>query len=181
MEVKLRDLDRNSDDSKVFNDMKGPSLSVALSPNADYLACSSGDGKLRIWNTKTSQLVHEIACVPKANSFFTAKQLCRVDFEPICGKHLAYPLENAIVLLNTFDWSEICQLKSDEIEAPITTLQYSPCGEYIAAATSKGEFVIWELDSKQFKISKHEQNIGICALMWNPKGKQWKFNTLTRF
>lgn len=171
MEVKVRDLDKSLDESIVFK-TEGPCLSVALSPKAEYLACSSGDKKLRIFNTSNKELLHEIECFPKVNSFFNTELLCRIDFEPKIGKHLAYPLDKTIVLLNTFDWTEMCKLSCEEVEAPFTTLQYSPGGSHLAAATTKGEFVVWDLDSRQYEISQNDQKMSICTLMWNPKGKK---------
>lgn len=77
MEVKLRNLQKESREVKTFDGAEGPCLSVAICPNSKYLASASGDMKLRIWDIETSNLVHESTCFPKVNSFANAKVLCK--------------------------------------------------------------------------------------------------------
>lgn len=76
MEVKLRHLDRENKEVKIFNGAEGPCLSVAICPNSQFLASASGDTKLRIWDIESKNLVQEIRCFPKVNSFANAKVLC---------------------------------------------------------------------------------------------------------
>lgn len=80
MEVKLRNLEKGNKEVKIFDGADGPCLSVAICPNSKYLASASGDSKLRIWDIESSNLVHEIMCFPKVNSFANAKVLCKFHF-----------------------------------------------------------------------------------------------------
>ncbi|KAJ8931899.1 hypothetical protein NQ314_015168 [Rhamnusium bicolor] len=94
-----------------------------------------------------------------------------MDFEPINGKYLAYPDKNAVVLLNTDDWSQTSTLSCNEVSSSYSIVQYSPCGKYILATTEEGDFVLWQVFSETvMNISKHQKSIAICGLMWNPKG-----------
>ncbi|KAH1012098.1 WD repeat and HMG-box DNA-binding protein 1 [Dendroctonus ponderosae] len=169
MSVTLMDLDTSV--AKIsLSDLGAPCLSVAICPNAAKLAASTGDGKLRIWDVESYSLLKEISCFPKVNSFANAKNLCRLDFEPKHGELLAYPLKNVVKLLNTTTWAEE-ELKCPEVDADFSVLQYSSCGKYLAAASLKGDFVIWEtLKKTVFQTSKHDASNAICGLMWNPKG-----------
>lgn len=65
-------------DTTDFTGINGPSLSVAICPKTKYLAASSGDTYLRVWNVEDKKIVKEIKCVPKVNSFMNAKSLCKV-------------------------------------------------------------------------------------------------------
>lgn len=77
MEIKLRNLELENREVKVFDGHNGPCLSVAICPHSKFLASASGDGKLRIWDIESSNLLHEIVCFPKVNSFANAKVLCK--------------------------------------------------------------------------------------------------------
>ncbi|XP_050293758.1 WD repeat and HMG-box DNA-binding protein 1 [Anthonomus grandis grandis] len=169
MEILVMDLDtcciKNS-----FKDLGAPCLSVALCPHGKKLAASLGDGNLKVWDVDSGDLLKEITCFPKVNSFANAKNLCRLDFEPNNGTFLAYPLNNTIKLLNTVTWNDET-LSCENISADFSIVQYSSCGKYLAAATVEGDFVIWETCSnKVLKVSKHESSKAVCGLMWNPKG-----------
>lgn len=76
MEVKLKNLEPDNREVKIFDGAEGPCLSVAICPNSKFLASASGDTKLRIWDIESKNLVHESSCFPKVNSFANAKVLC---------------------------------------------------------------------------------------------------------
>nr|XP_023016671.1 WD repeat and HMG-box DNA-binding protein 1 [Leptinotarsa decemlineata] len=171
MEVKLIDLGRTDKECKKFEGLSGPCLSVALNSKSKMIAAASGDSKLRVWDIDTSTLLKEISCFPKVNSFSNAKLLCRIDFESRKGKKLAYPNNNTVIILNVEDWSVDATLSCGEVSAPYSIVQYSPCGKYILATSSEGDFVIWDTASQDVSIvSKHEKSVAVCGLMWNPKG-----------
>ncbi|CAH1988154.1 unnamed protein product [Acanthoscelides obtectus] len=176
MEVKLVDAGNTSRDVTVFDGLEGPCLSVAICPRSKFLAASSGDTKMRVWNIETKAIVKEISCSPKANSFENAKTLCRMDFEPSEGKMLVYPIKNTLVVLNVESWSEVTTLICQEVDASYSIVKYSPCGRYIMGATDKGDFVLWDTITENLvNVSKHEKNVAVCGLAWNPKGKMFFF------
>lgn len=76
MEAKICNLDGGAP-LFVMSEHKGPVLSVAICPHMKYSATASGDGVLRIWDIDTQKVVKEVACVPKINTFFAAKTLCK--------------------------------------------------------------------------------------------------------
>ncbi|XP_076266866.1 chromosome transmission fidelity 4 [Rhynchophorus ferrugineus] len=168
MEVLIMDLETNSVITS-FKELGGPCLSVALCPDASKVAVSCGNGKLLVWELKSNELVKEISCFPKVNSFSNARNLCRIDFHPT-GKYLAYPERNTIKLLDTESWEED-SLNADNISVDFSILQFSKCGKYLVAASIEGDFVIWLVaQRKVYKITKHESSKAISGLMWNPKG-----------
>lgn len=95
-----------------------------------------------------------------------------MDFEPILGKYLAYPLENTVLILNTEDWTVHKKLNCDTITSSFSIVQFSPCGNFIAAASEFGDVAIWEVASQVvINNSLHQSPIAICAMVWNPMGK----------
>ncbi|RZC41194.1 WD repeat and HMG-box DNA-binding protein 1 [Asbolus verrucosus] len=154
MEVKLIDLESDEKKVTIFDGLTGPCLSTAL--NSKFLAASSGDGKLRIWNIERKELVKEIDCFPKTNSFANAKSMCRIDFEPVEGKFLAYPDKETVILLTTSDWSQYATLTCSEITAHFSIVEFSPCGNYLLATTLQGDFVVFNVNTKSVDgTSKH--------------------------
>ncbi|CAH0555298.1 unnamed protein product [Brassicogethes aeneus] len=171
MEVKLINMERENKEVLVLDGLMGPCFSVAISPDCKYVAASSGDGKLRIWEIQTQNLVKDIECFPKVNSFANAKILCRMDFEPTKGKHLAYPDETTIVVVDTKDFSQVATLSCDEVNSSYSLVQYSPCGKFLLATTEEGDFVLFEVETEIVSnISKHPKSIAISGIMWNPNG-----------
>lgn len=75
LQLKLINL-KDTKDEINFDGLKGPPLSIALSPNSEHLAVSSGDEFLRIFSVENRNIANEIKCVPKSNSFMNAKELC---------------------------------------------------------------------------------------------------------
>lgn len=61
----------------VMSEHKGPVLSIAICPHMKYASTASGDGIMRIWDIDTQKVVKEISCVPKINTFYSAKVLCK--------------------------------------------------------------------------------------------------------
>lgn len=100
--------------------------------------------------------------------------LGRIDFSPD-GSALAYPDKDTVVVLNTSDWSQSSTLNSTDVSNHYSIVQWSPCGQYLAATTTKGDIVIFHVSIRGVrKVSKHPNSTSICGLMWNPSGKYKK-------
>lgn len=96
----------------------------------------------------------------------------RIDFDPTLGKYLAYPNENMVHILNTEDWTTYKTLVADSIAAAFSIVQFSPCGNFLAAASEDGDVVIWNVPSESsINCSKLESSVTICAMVWNPTGR----------
>ncbi|KAL3269048.1 hypothetical protein HHI36_008131 [Cryptolaemus montrouzieri] len=171
MEVKLIQFRGEDKIKSSLTGFTGPCLSVAVCPNSKLVAASGGDGKLLVWNVSDGSLVKEISCFPKVNSFFNAKSLCKIDFDPVSGEHLAYPDGTSVIILNTSDWSEVATLSCTDVTEVYSIVQYSPCGKFLAASSIAGDFVIWDIFNETVNNStKHPNNTRVCAFVWNPSG-----------
>ncbi|KPJ08679.1 WD repeat and HMG-box DNA-binding protein 1 [Papilio machaon] len=155
----------------VMMEHKGPVLSVAICPHMKYAATACGDGVLRIWDIDTQKVVKEVTCVPKINTFYAAKVLCRISFEPSEGKYLAYPNNREIILLDSESWGQRLTFTHSLIKCAISQCIFSPCGQYIAGSTVAGQIAVWEVQSGTcMGIIEHPTSHNVSAMAWSPKG-----------
>lgn len=62
-------------------------------------------------------------------------------------------------------------MRNEEVSGKYTVCRFSPCGEYIAAGSDKGEISVWNLN-KNCLIDgefKGEDEFAITSMAWNPK------------
>ncbi|XP_034835904.1 WD repeat and HMG-box DNA-binding protein 1 [Maniola hyperantus] len=155
----------------VMSEHKGPVLSIAICPHMKYACTASGDGAMRVWDIDTQKVVKEVLCVPKINTFFAAKVLCHMDFEPSEGKLLAYPHNREIVILDCESWSQRMTFTHSTIKCAISQCLFSPCGQYLAGSTVAGQVAVWEVESGTcIGIIEHPTSHNVSAMAWNPKG-----------
>ncbi|XP_045493437.1 WD repeat and HMG-box DNA-binding protein 1 [Colias croceus] len=155
----------------VMSDHKGPVLSIAICPHMKYAATACGDGAMRVWDIDTQKMVKEVSCVPKINTFYAAKVLCRMDFEPTEGKHLAYPNNKEIILLDCDSWSQRMTFNHNLIKCAISQCLFSPCGQYLAGSTVAGQIAVWEVETGTcMGIIEHPTSHNVSSMAWSPKG-----------
>ncbi|XP_049875326.1 WD repeat and HMG-box DNA-binding protein 1 [Pectinophora gossypiella] len=155
----------------VMSEHKGPVLSTSICPRMKYASTACGDGVMRVWDIDTQKIVKEITCVPKINTFYAAKVLCRMDFEPSEGKYLAYPSNKEIILLDSESWGQRMTFTHSLIKCAISQCLFSPCGQYLAGSTVAGQIAVWEVQSGTcMGIIEHPTSHNVSAMAWNPKG-----------
>ncbi|XP_013135279.1 PREDICTED: WD repeat and HMG-box DNA-binding protein 1 [Papilio polytes] len=155
----------------VMTEHKGPVLSVAICPHMKYAATACGDELLRIWDIDTQKVVKEVTCVPKINTFYAAKVLCRISFEPSEGKYLAYPSNREIILLDCESWGQRLTFTHSLIKCAISQCLFSPCGQYIAGSTVAGQIAVWAVQTGTcIGIIEHPTSHNVSAMAWSPKG-----------
>lgn len=155
----------------VMSNHKGPVLSLAICPHMKYASTACGDGLMRIWDIDSQKVVKEINCVPKINTFYAAKVLCRMDFEPSEGKYLAYPSNREIILLDCQSWGQRMSFTHNTIKCAISQCLFSPCSKYLAGNTVAGQIAVWDIESGLcMGIVEHPTSHNISAMAWNPKG-----------
>ncbi|KAK2174448.1 hypothetical protein NP493_801g02049 [Ridgeia piscesae] len=166
--VKIVDVE--SSEQCTFQGHTAPILSVALHPRETYLASSSCDGTIRIWNVSTQEVVKTLTGLPKTNDFGSTKTLCRLAWDKD-GKFLAVPLGCEVQVFETDTWELSFSLTDDSIKEMLSIVCFTPCGSYLAASSHDGAVVVWHFKSRrQVALDSHEKRLTITALAWNPSG-----------
>ncbi|XP_031834526.2 WD repeat and HMG-box DNA-binding protein 1 isoform X1 [Nomia melanderi] len=148
---------------------EAPILGLSLDPKEEFVASSSADGSIRVWNIKEKCVVNIWNnIVPKCNSFFTAKAYCVPSFETKDGGYLAYPHIKDIVIVERSSWKELFHLKCINIKSEISICKFSECGAFVAASTINGEIIVWNVRTKDLiGYIEHQQNAKITSLSWS--------------
>lgn len=155
----------------VMSEHNGPVLSMAICPQMKYAATACGDGFLRIWDIDMQKMIKDINCVPKINTFYSAKVLCKMDFEPSERKFLAYPNNREIILIDCESWGQRMNFTHNLIKCAISQCLFSPCGQYLCGSTVAGQIAVWEVESGNcMGITEHPTSHNVSAMAWNPKG-----------
>ncbi|KAK1131589.1 hypothetical protein K0M31_017882 [Melipona bicolor] len=148
---------------------EAPILGLSLDPKEEFVASSSADGSIRVWNIKEKRVVNIWTnVVPKCNSFFTAKTYGVPSFHPKNGKYLAYPNIKDVIIVERSSWKELFRLKCINIKTEINICKFSECGTLLAASSVQGEIIVWNVQNKELVgYIEHQQNTKITALSWN--------------
>ncbi|XP_014482710.1 PREDICTED: WD repeat and HMG-box DNA-binding protein 1 [Dinoponera quadriceps] len=159
----------NTLDSTELEGHEAPILGLSLDPKEEFLASSSADGSIRVWNIKEKRAVQIWSNIlPKSNSFFTAKSYCTPSFKCTDGSCLAYPLNKEVVVVERSSWRELYRLKSSNLKSELSICKFSECGTRVAASSLYGELVVWDVETKNvIGYLEHEQNTKITALVWH--------------
>ncbi|XP_071642540.1 WD repeat and HMG-box DNA-binding protein 1-like [Temnothorax longispinosus] len=159
----------NTSDSIELEGHEAPILGLSLDPKEEFVASSSADGSIRVWNIKEKRTVHVWNnVVPKCNSFFIAKSYCTPSFKCTDGSCLAYPSNKDVVIVERSSWKELCRLKCSTLKTDLSICKFSECGTRIAASSLYGEMVVWNVETKEMiGYLEHEQDTKITALVWH--------------
>lgn len=84
---------------------------------------------------------------------------------------MAYCCGNEIIVLNCTTWDIKTKLKHNDVINYYNSCSFSPCGQFIAAASKEGELVVFDfLHNKA--ISDYIYNnelLNVTTIAWNPK------------
>lgn len=158
-----------SEDAFELKGHEGPIIYTELGPN-NLLASKAGDGKVKIWDLTKQKDVHTISGLDKCKTFDTALSYGALSFEMKHNKFFAYCYQKKIVVLNTSAWTEAFALEDASVTGEFTVCSFSPNGKLLAAGTSKGELVIFNVVTKKVlsgDVKPMEMN-SMTAIAWNP-------------
>lgn len=148
-----------------------PILGLSLDPKEEFVASSSADGTIRVWNIKEKRSVHTWSnVVPKCNSFLTAKIYCVPSFNCKNGDFLAYPHGKDVIVVERSTWKEAFRLKCPDLKTEISICKFSECGTRLAASSFYGEIIVWDVENKTvLGYIEHHQNAKITSFCWHPE------------
>uniref|UniRef100_A0A8D3DKE9 WD repeat and HMG-box DNA-binding protein 1 n=1 Tax=Scophthalmus maximus TaxID=52904 RepID=A0A8D3DKE9_SCOMX len=163
----------DSSQQKTLRGHEAPVLSVTFDPKDDFLASSSCDGSVVVWNIEEQTQVISWPLLQKTNDVTNAKSLCRLAWQPRAGKFLAVPVDTKVHLYERGSWDHVSTLSDDLLTQPINVVTWSPCGRFLAAGSVGGSLTVWDANSKLcVERCKHEKGFTVCGLAWHPSGGQ---------
>uniref|UniRef100_A0A665WX90 WD repeat and HMG-box DNA-binding protein 1 n=1 Tax=Echeneis naucrates TaxID=173247 RepID=A0A665WX90_ECHNA len=163
----------DSSQQKTLRGHEAPVLSVTFDPIDDYLASSSCDGSVVVWNIEDQTQVISWPLLQKTNDVSNAKSLCRLAWQPGAGKFLAVPVDTKVQLYERGSWDHVGTLSDDLLTQPINVVAWSPCGRFLASGSVGGSLTVWDVNSKLcVERQKHEKGFTVCGLAWHPSGGQ---------
>lgn len=168
MRIQVSNIDTS--DSIELNGHEAPILGLSLDPKEEFVASSSADGTIKVWDIKEKKSIHTWSnVVPKCNSFETAKSFCTPAFNSNGGSFLAYPHGKEIILVERNTWKELSRLKCSLLKSDLNICKSSPCGSRLAACSIHGEIVVWGVNNGEVIGHVEATTSKITALVWHLK------------
>ncbi|XP_069117606.1 WD repeat and HMG-box DNA-binding protein 1-like [Argopecten irradians] len=154
---------------KTLQGHEAPVLSVALDPKEEYVASSSCDGTVRIWQHKEQSQVNSMSILPKTNDVSLSKTMCRLCWD-LKGENLYVPVEKEIHIYERSNWKKVGVFRDEDIAGVLSILALSPNGKILAAASSEGSILVWDINTKKcVDRYRHPKKFSVTAIAWNPK------------
>ncbi|XP_071835170.1 WD repeat and HMG-box DNA-binding protein 1-like isoform X2 [Apostichopus japonicus] len=168
--IKVIDL-QDTSDQVILQAHSAPILSVAIDPLTEFVASTSCDGSLKIWNISDKSWEKSIVLFPKCSDISLSKTLARIAWKPKDGQLLAIPLEREIQLYERDSWDVLFTLKIEEETLGVTSVvSWCPDGVHLASITSVGFINVWNTSSKKcIKSFKERKDLPLRCVVWNPK------------
>ncbi|XP_075860134.1 WD repeat and HMG-box DNA-binding protein 1 [Microcebus murinus] len=166
--VKVVDV-MDSSQQKTFRGHDAPVLSLSFDPKDIFLASSSCDGSVRVWQISDQTCAISWPLLQKCNDVINAKSICRLAWQPKNGKLLAIPVEKSVKLYRRETWSHQFDLSDNFISQTLNIVTWSPCGQYLAAGSINGLIIVWNVETTDcMERVKNEKGYAICGLAWHP-------------
>ncbi|BFZ07135.1 hypothetical protein BsWGS_10174 [Bradybaena similaris] len=153
----------------LYSEHKAPVLSVALDPTREFIASSSCDGSVKIWNVIDGSTEKTLNVLPKYSEPSQAKSLCRLCWSKE-GEFLLIPLNNEVFVYLRSSWEIVKKISNPAIKEVISVMTMCQDGKHIAVGCTNGDIGIFEWQiNKLIQNQAHPKHLTITSLNWNPK------------
>lgn len=163
----------NLDDHSIkqINGHEAPILDLKIDPKNKYLASSSCDGTVRIWNLSNLENVKKFNDNhKKSNDFSNSSTLCSLAWNTEASL-LAVPNDNSIQFYERDLWSVKFSLNYENFNS-ISICEFDKTDKYFAASNSKGVLIIWNLNFKDTPIAIYVNEYPITCFKFNPQDRE---------
>ena len=153
-----------------------PILSLKFDPKRKYLASSSCDGTVQIWNVDDLENPTNAKLFDnnhkKSNDFSNSTTPCSVAWHPD-GSLLAVPNDESIQFYERDRWLAKFSLARDQFKS-ISICEFDQSGKYFAASNATGALVVWNLAFKETPIAIYvnEGHTPLTCFAFNPANSQ---------
>ncbi|RWS21700.1 WD repeat and HMG-box DNA-binding protein 1-like protein, partial [Leptotrombidium deliense] len=165
--VKIVNLDDYSQVSLTGHE--APILCTAFDPLNEFVASSSCDGTVRVWNIADKKCVQSWDNHTKSNEMANSKTLCHICWDK-SGENLYVPSVDKVCAYRRNSWESIRCYSFEGFEN-ISVCCVCPNDEYIAATNDKGIVIIWKLKEESNQPSAifvHPKEMPITSFRWHP-------------
>jgi hypothetical protein len=114
-------------------------LVLAFSSDGKLLAAGDRAGEVRVWNSASGQLVHQLNPPPESGTFFATRSL---RFSPDSAL-LACGQNGQVLIWDTVTWKEVGKL--GEHAGAVFDLAFAPDGRTLATACWDAKVRLWEV------------------------------------
>ncbi|CAF1268324.1 unnamed protein product [Rotaria sp. Silwood1] len=164
--VVMMNLNDDSNKLKYFDGHQAPILSLNVYEEKRWIATSSCDGHVRVFNIDKQNLIKQFNVITKSNDIETASSLVKLDWDKT-DQILAIPVKNTIQFYETDKWTRKKTYENDSIEQVINLISYSSCRTLFIVAYVNGQLSI--VNRLTFDICmNYSSKDAVCSLAWNP-------------
>ncbi|CAH8828679.1 unnamed protein product [Trichobilharzia szidati] len=157
------------DREMVFKGHQGAVLSVSFDPLDVFIASSSCDGSVRIWNIMNGKETKCISTLAKCNDPLLTPSYCRLCWENTLGKFLLVPVDKEIRMFERESWSLLCSLTCASVTQPFIVCASSQDGNLVSGGTADGWIIVWRVEDRQaINRIRDPSHSRICSLVWHP-------------
>jgi len=160
-----------------FNQHQGQVWSVSFSPNGEYIATAGEDGTARLWNLSGKQLMEfaghqgkvlSVSFSPNGEYIATAGEDGTARLWNLSGKQLVEFQGGVHVRLWDLFSNQKAKFKGHQ--SWLTSVSFSPNGQYMATASSDGTARLWDLSGNQKAEFKGHQG-WVTSVSFSPNGE----------
>lgn len=145
-------------------EIPGSILSIAFSPDGQYIAIGDHNRKVKLWDTATGDFL-------KANSVHR-HEVCRVIFTPDSRHVISTSYANDDVLLWNIQTDNVERLSVSR-SAGIRGLALSPDGQYLAMGCQDTKAILYDLKKRAPVHVFDNSGISVGLIAFSPDGKQF--------
>jgi WD40 repeat protein len=144
-----------------------PVTSFQYSKDAKYLASSSNDGPVKVWNVATGELERIVPGRGPAAFSSDGKLLACPVMSTSGGKNVG-----KVGLIKMQNGSLETALESDKGRSAsyILSVSFSPDGNLLAAADWNGTVTVWDVTARKRKLSIVDHEAGALVAAFSPNG-----------
>ena len=139
-------------------DLGGPSaLSVAFSPDGDWIALGLSDGSLRLVGGESLEPIHELPPI--------GERIGDLMLAPSRDRIAAGYGDGTIRVWDIGGWQVLLEIAP---EAPVTSLAFSHDGAFLVSGSEDGSGIVWETKRGWIARELRGHRAAIRALAWSP-------------
>ncbi|CAL1538540.1 unnamed protein product [Lymnaea stagnalis] len=152
----------------LYSEHQAPILSVSVDPTKEFIASSSCDGTVKIWNIIDGATEKSLNILTKCSDSSQAKSLCRMCWSTD-GEFLLIPVSNEVHIYLRSSWEVVRKLSHSDITDVINVMVMCSDGKHIAVGCTNGDIGIFEWQNNKL-IAKHShpKHLLITSMAWNP-------------